>query len=370
MFYTKSYFLSNVYKKCLFLDFPCLPEDSVVARLLINRTNVVDTMFEFYKNEDLLSQQLHVEFLGEPGIDAGGLSKELFTIFWKTILENPDYFKGKDIALPHVPLHLIRKKKNMFTTIGRILSHTILITKDIPSKLAGLTYVLIADKDINIYIQDILVNEFLLFLTVPERIIIQKALSNYVKLSSREVDRLTSLFTCYGYNDIPKQLEITEQITAIAEKALLHDTKELFEKLKEGVSDVIKNFFKELSLADIYALWKKTQPTKQKVMNCLVTESLYQTNEEEKTFFFLQNYVGSLGDSDLEKFLLFVTGSVNMPDKITVGFHEHKGLARRPIAHTCANRIDVGINYSSQQEFNSEFDIILKDDSSLEYSIL
>lgn len=112
--------------------------------------------------------------------------------------------------------------------MGRILCHTILITKTIPTKLAGLTYLILGEKDIE---------EFLLFVTISERVLVQKALTYYKKLSEKELDRLTSLFICYGYNNITKSLEIMEQITTIAEKVLLIDTKEPFEKFTDGVTD-------------------------------------------------------------------------------------------------------------------------------------
>lgn len=72
--------------------------------------DVVPTLINIYKTEDILHHHLMVEFLGEPGVDAG-LTKELFTIFWTSILQNPNYFKGYDIAFPHLPVHLLRKKR-------------------------------------------------------------------------------------------------------------------------------------------------------------------------------------------------------------------------------------------------------------------
>lgn len=67
---------------------------------------------------------------------------------------------------------------------------------------------------------------------------------------------------------------------------------------------------------------------------------------------------------------MFVTGRVSMPEKIIVSVHDVKGAARRQIAHTCSNSIGVGTSYSTQQEFDFEFNAFLKDETSLEYSIV
>lgn len=98
----------------------------------------------------------------------------------------------------------------------------------------------------------------MLFLTVTERIIIQKALSDYVKLSSREVDRFTSVFGCYGYNDIPKQLEITTN-NCHCRKSLITRYQRTFRKTQGGCFGRDKEFFlNTFTFGHLYIVEKDT----------------------------------------------------------------------------------------------------------------
>lgn len=79
-------------------------------------------------------------------------------------------------------------------------------------------------------------------------------------------------------------------------------------------------------------------------MKVIRLQTVTPTRREEKHFFYLQNYAGALSKKQLETFLLFCTGSVNMPLEIVVAFHNERGISRRPIVYTCSNLIELGNN--------------------------
>ena len=65
--------------------------------------------------------------------------------------------------------------------------------------------------------------------------------------------------------------------------------------------------------------------------------------------------------NDLCNFLRFTTGSsVCIASKISVTFNSSSGLARRPIAHTCSNTLELS-GYVNYHDFSAEWHAILGD---------
>ena len=73
----------------------------------------------------------------------------------------------------------------------------------------------------------------------------------------------------------------------------------------------------------------------------------------------LQQFTNSLNDNELIHILLFITGSVHQPSKITVMFNAKSGIMRCPTAHTCSNILELSSTYISFQEFKREFSLVL-----------
>ena len=68
---------------------------------------------------------------------------------------------------------------------------------------------------------------------------------------------------------------------------------------------------------------------------------------------YLKQFVRSLNDESLRKFLHFVTGFNTAPTKkIRVTFTGLDGLARRPIAHTCGPVLNLPCTYKSFPDFS------------------
>lgn len=66
----------------------------------------------------------------------------------------------------------------------------------------------------------------------------------------------------------------------------------------------------------------------------------------------------------LEQVRRFVTGSsVCIAGKLEVEFNGFTGLARRPIAHTCSNCLELSAAYTSYPEFEREFQLILSNET-------
>ncbi|XP_031329678.1 uncharacterized protein LOC116181908 isoform X2 [Photinus pyralis] len=348
--------------------FPTLQEDADTQLVDVKRQDVIDVMFSIYQNEGIGCKKLSVQFVDEKGVDGGGLTVELFTIFWNEIFASHTYFKGNDVLVPYIPLHKLRKLKGDFKILGRILGHMMLLTGTFPNKLAIYTFTGLSLKTED-YSQhkNILLQDFLLLLTIAERKLVKKALHSFTELSEAEIGRLTSLFSTNNMLDIPRECDIEEQIITIAEKVIIKDTAELYAEMRVGLQPRILEFLNNVPLDDIIQIWSSKQPTAEKVMNVLKLTVEHPNNIEEQTFFYFQNYVGSLPMHRLSKFLLFATASIHMPEDISVSFHNYIGVARRPIVHTCSRSIELGLGYESQQNFDSEMNLYLDDVTSYEY---
>ncbi|KAI0231539.1 hypothetical protein LSAT2_018093, partial [Lamellibrachia satsuma] len=100
----------------------------------IQRHDVVMALLNLYRQEDTTACRLSVQFLGEEGDDFGGLTKEMFTIFWRSVAE--ELLCGEHRVVPRLPLHRERKEAWKYVSLGRILSHTVALTETLPVMLS------------------------------------------------------------------------------------------------------------------------------------------------------------------------------------------------------------------------------------------
>ena len=85
---------------------------------------------------------------------------------------------------------------------------------------------------------------------------------------------------------------------------------------------------------------------------------------------YLKQFVRSLDEQSLGKFLHFVTGFNTAPTKmIKVTFTGLDGLAHRPIAHTCGPVLELPCTYKSYPDFRKEMESILSNTENFEMSI-
>ncbi|KAI0222319.1 hypothetical protein LSAT2_026438, partial [Lamellibrachia satsuma] len=80
--------------------------------------------------EDTTACRLSAQFLCEEEDDFGGRTKEMSTIFRRSVAE--ELLCGEHRVLPRLPLHRERNEAWKYVSLGRILSHTVALTGTLP----------------------------------------------------------------------------------------------------------------------------------------------------------------------------------------------------------------------------------------------
>ena len=124
----------------------------------ISRKTVLTDMVALYSDPQIPTKGVHVTFLGEEGQDVGGLTKDLFTLTWREILQ--EYFQGEEAVVPFVPPYKKAASLPTFRAIGGIMSHTAALLKSLPPRISRTTIMqLIYGDDMGVD-EDLLLDDF------------------------------------------------------------------------------------------------------------------------------------------------------------------------------------------------------------------
>ena len=97
-----------------------------------------------------------------------------------------------------------------------------------------------------------------------------------------------------------------------------------------------------------------------KVIDPLISET--KSEGEERVFTFVQQFLASMNEDMLRRFLHFVTGSsVFTANEITIICNISSGLARCPIGHICTYTLELPVSYETYGIFVCEFETVLSD---------
>ena len=129
--------------------------------------------------------------------------------------------------------------------------------------------------------------------------------------------------------------------------------------MNEGIPDEHRPFWQAICVEKLYQVFSAMTASPEKVLS-KTTEPDFNNANEERVFGYLQQYIGGMKVEESKRFLRFVTGSsVVTVDSIKLSFNALSGLARRPIAHTCSNLLDLPQTYNTFLEFVEEFSVLL-----------
>lgn len=96
-------------------------------------SNIVKDVLGYYKDASILNFRIKVVFEGIIGEDLGGLTRNMFSSFWKKACK--EFFRGEDAVVPFLPIHRRREAPDIFAAIGRVLCHMIGLCGILPPNL-------------------------------------------------------------------------------------------------------------------------------------------------------------------------------------------------------------------------------------------
>lgn len=114
-----------------------------IELLSVHRDQLLSDLLLIYDAKpDTVFHQVKVQFVGEPGDDLGGLTKDLYTLAWSEMMQN--YFGGESAVVPQLPLYKHAEQRPHYRVIGRIIAHSIALLKTLPPRLSRCTMLCLA----------------------------------------------------------------------------------------------------------------------------------------------------------------------------------------------------------------------------------
>lgn len=238
-----------------------------VRCIQIKRSSILEEVVQLYESEDVVQHHLQVSFIGEEGLDAGGLLKDMFSAFWIEAFKT--YFTGENVFVPFLPIARQNEASRIYPLLGRILSHTAALLNNIPVRLCRSTLLTISHSPTKADDKCVL-HDFMHFITWSERQILERALRDYQALDDSEHEEVRLIFGSFGMGAIIREENITSMVVNLARQELC--TKPLFlcTLIKSGIPQNHREaFWENLSTAEVNELYKALLPTTSGVLNLL-----------------------------------------------------------------------------------------------------
>lgn len=323
----------------------------------IRRKNVYDDFMKLYSEEAeiVLEYPLRIKFKDEKAIDAGGVSRDSFSAFFDEAYNH--LFDGS--CFLHPATHACVDMRS-FPILGAVISHAYLTVGVFPDRIAFPCLATALLGPATTISNSILEESFISSLNIHEASVLRNAASCTASRYALEVEsELTSIFANHGIRGIPKPENLKRLLVQASTYTFLMKPAASLHMIASGVPMSHVPFWKSMTVENLYMLYKAMLLSPSKVLSLLV-EPYMKDDTEEKTWFYLHSYIGNMSNDELRRFVRFVTESFVISVKsITVSFNRLDGLERRPIAHTCAARLELASTYNSLPEFISEFRTIL-----------
>lgn len=218
---------------------------------------------------------------------------------------------------------------------------------------------------------NLLQRSFMLYLSQFERDVLVQGLSTS-KLASFQEDAILGIYSQYSMNCLPAKTpeQLKEHIILMARTHLLYKPMNILMWMRNGMGEKITVMQARFGKDEIEKMYKVLLPSKEKVL-AKISYSQDLRPEESRVLSYLRNFIGTMDDCLLDKFIRFVTGSSVAPQSpIQVAFNSTVGLRRAPSSSTCSSVLHLSTSYLSFGEFRKEFTAVLSDDSCFEMGVL
>nr|XP_055076025.1 uncharacterized protein LOC129455338 isoform X2 [Misgurnus anguillicaudatus] len=317
----------------------------------LRRVNIVHDVLNVFMKPRVLNANLKMELINEKAVDSDGVSREVYSAFWEHFFEQCE---GEEERVPRLRPDYSEKE---WKAVGKVWLKGYLDHGIMPIRLSP-AFVLACCQGVDSVDEELLMTSFARFLSVTERLSIEKALQGSMDESDEE--ELLDLFSRMGAHCLPSKENLRATIVTMAHKALLQEPKFIIDCFHSSIHTALPTPITKSRLMELY---ESKKPTNRKVAQMIKPSNESLSAQEQTALNHLLRYVRSIDQKKLETFLRFCTGStVLCKDKIEVTFNNLCGLSRRPVAHTCGAVLELPCTYSTYPEFRTEFDCVLSGD--------
>ena len=333
-------------------------QDTVASTThVIDRSNIFTEVCQLFESSEAIKEYpLRISFLNEEGFDTGGVLRDMLSHFWQVTL--PMYFEGSNQVVP-----VIHAQTNMaqFTILGKIISHGYLVSGVFPLQIAFPTLAsILLGVGIEVH-PEILMSCFANSLShIETKLVKDCLLVKDDQFIPKVRDKLMNLFSKFGLRQTPTPSKFKEVLVQAAKYEFLIKPMPAISLMHSGIPQRDQDFWATLSTDKLYDLYRLLTANPEKLLT-LIEEPDFMNAAQERVFSYLQQYIGSMTQNELETFLRFVTGSSIMPTRLNVTFNSVSGLARRPVSHTCDNCIELSSSYATYLEFIEEIRLFMND---------
>ena len=276
-----------------------------------------------------------IEFEDERGIDQGGVTRDMFSAFWDKCYAA--YFDGSNAL---VPLLHPQSNPSIFSTLGRVISHGYIVSGFLPIRIALPTLICILCGPSTVVPQEVLQNAFLDYISDMERALFNNALSHPVFAPDTQ-EGLLNVLSRFGCRQLPTPANLRMCLQQIAQYEFCCKPAAAISLIHAGIPSSHLSFWSAKAVDGICSLYRCLAVSYGKIINILKFSD-FRNSAEVCVSGYLVEMLGNMSIRQLQNFLRFVTGSsVLIATSLMVEFNGLSGLARRPIAHTCDNLLEL-----------------------------
>ncbi|KAK3720969.1 hypothetical protein QZH41_006538 [Actinostola sp. cb2023] len=316
-----------------------LEEDGAAKIVNLQRWNIVSELMNLYENDkEIVENIMTFQLEGEMASDLGGVSREVYSSFWKEGCAQ--FCEGNETIF--VPRHS-GLSKGEYITLGKIIGHGYVLTGFFPVMLSQsyMQSVLIGEETVS---DDFVMTDFINYLSPYEANTLQHILTS-PKLEVDDIDFVIELEDRYGMRIPPNPSNIRNIVQQMARSELLEMPMFTMKYLKRGMmsSSYGEQLWKDVSANNLNEVYQAQNPNPSTVLSLLTSEDETTLSAQEvKIYTFLKRYVRNLDQTKCAHFLKYCTGSTTVVvKKISVTFYNTNSTEPLPKAHTCGAVLEM-----------------------------
>lgn len=345
--------------------------NNVFLRIRVNRNNITkDSLHEIMKKSSDVRKQLRVEFVGEPGIDGGGIKKEWFSLIISDIFDSRRGLIEYDNEMGFANLSSTSKHFRLLYLLGEIIgmaiSNGIILNIKFPrvmyKKLLGYK-----TEFSDLYELEPTIHKNLKkLLKMSEDEIKQLELNFEVTFNKRNYELITN-----GKNTLVTSENRNLYVEKYSSFILDGRIEEQFSHFSKGFYNVLgSRAFMMFSPSEVQKLVVGDDNENSKYdLYLLQTITQYTCcNEKDVVVIWFWQFFEDLNVEEQHNLMKFITGSDMIPAlginsmqfRVTKLKDTHKYSEKLPVSHTCFNEICIW-EYKSKEILADKFTLAMNE---------